>query len=149
MNHAEEEYEGNELWAAPEVQLQCDSEEALIGCKADIWSLGMTLFQMLTGHIPHQEQLEAAAVDDSMSGWLGTRPAYMQLDAAGQEVASAGEEEHGLQIPSAPFAAADTTGMQRALWRLCWWCTHEEPACRPGADEVMAYCAALVRGSAT
>lgn len=43
MDHVDEEYEGNSLWAAPEVFQQCETDEPIIGSKADIWSLGESI----------------------------------------------------------------------------------------------------------
>jgi len=67
-------YVGTQAWSAPEV-IHDDGDDVIITAKADVFSYGLTLWEMLSLQLPHADLLEDEDdEDDDYKEALGTRP---------------------------------------------------------------------------
>lgn len=123
-------YVGTQAWSAPEVinmDESLDSEETIITCKADIFSYGLTIWEMLSLCVPHGDLLDNEDEDedeDSDDGGLyasdsddltyqealGTRPSLPELPS---------EEDYSVSV--AVFIST----------------TEQDPTKRPNAADVL------------
>ncbi|KAL6078986.1 copper transport protein ctr1 [Balamuthia mandrillaris] len=106
---------GTTRWAAPEVIRAVRGSNGTYDQKADVWSLGMVLFEMLFLEHPHSE---------------------IGLLDVGEHIMSAGRSA----IPSSLKARALQSAEEYApLVDLYYRCTHPDPSQRPSALEVHAF----------
>lgn len=71
-------YVGTQAWSAPEV-IQDAGDDVIITAKADMFSYGLTLWEMLSLQLPHadlldEEEEEEDGVEDAYKEALGSRP---------------------------------------------------------------------------
>ncbi|KZT41052.1 kinase-like protein [Sistotremastrum suecicum HHB10207 ss-3] len=55
---------GAARWSAPEVVKRKDSSEVIVSAEADVWSVAMTIFQLVTGRVPMEDRPTFEAVHD-------------------------------------------------------------------------------------
>lgn len=112
------EYVGTEPWNSKEVL-----EEGEITDKADIFSYGLTLWEMMTLSVPHLEMLDDEEEDD-------------EEDDSEEE--SFDHEAYYERLGTRPLLDAEALGSPyRRMVELFYLCTEEDPKKRPSAAQIV------------
>ncbi|CUA71756.1 RGS domain-containing serine/threonine-protein kinase A [Rhizoctonia solani] len=115
LNHYSVQFTGGDMshtftwrWAAPEL-LAADSENAKASKQADVYALGMTIFEIIVGEVPFEDIIDSQVVLAVLRGERPRRSVerISQLSRDGDR-----------------------------LWNLLKTCWHSDPSIRPAAEDI-------------
>lgn len=82
----EQFYIGTQAWSAPEVinmDESFENDEVIITCKADMFSYGLTIWEMLSLCVPHADLLESQEDEEDEDGYLSDSDDLAYQEALG------------------------------------------------------------------